>query len=167
MESSDTVKRRAERVEARQFFRADPPARRALGSSPTRRPDRYCTQPLGLPRLDPSFQGSCQDWDKATGRKATGTGRGPPMYGRRRQDRRTHGYHHLQCDPIGHVRFWDYRSLAPFSTVEVLVKIGIERHGRKASGTGRGPPFHQRRRLHAERLAHHLHRDTLGAVRNL
>jgi hypothetical protein len=60
---------------------------------------------------------------------------------------------------------WDYRGLTPPS--KVLVKIGIERYGRKASGTGRALPFHQRRRLHAERLAHHLHRDPLGAVRIL
>jgi hypothetical protein len=35
-------------------------------------------------------------------------------------------------------QFWDYRRLAPPS--KVLVKVGIERHGRKAIGTDRGPP---------------------------
>jgi hypothetical protein len=59
---------------------------------------------------------------------------------------------HLQRDLIAAVRnLWDNRSLIPPS--KVLVKIVIERHGRKASGTGRGPPIHRGRRRLAERLA--------------
>jgi hypothetical protein len=50
---------------------------------------------------------------------------------------------------------------------KVLVKIGIERHGRKASGAGRGPPIHGRRRPNADLLAQHLQRGPIGAVRNL
>jgi hypothetical protein len=98
------------------------------------------------------------------GRKASGTGRGSPPYRGRRQDHRVFGYHHLQRDLLGPVRnFWDYRSLTPFS--KVLVMLGIERYGRKASGTGQGSPPHRGRRRHTERLAPRLQRDPIGAVR--
>jgi hypothetical protein len=74
-------------------------------------------------------------------------------------------HHHLQRDPLGAVRnFWDYQGSIPPSSV--LVKIGIERHGPKAFGTGRGPPIYRGCRALAGRLAHHLQRDPLGAVRN-
>jgi hypothetical protein len=60
--------------------------------------------------------------------------------------------HHLQRDPLGAARnFRGFRRLVPPS--KVLVKVGIERRGQTASGTGRGPPFHRVRRQHAERLA--------------
>jgi hypothetical protein len=72
--------------------------------------------------------------------------------------------HHLQRDPLGAVRYvWNYRRSTPPS--KVLIKFGIERHGRKASGTSRSPPMYRWRCPHAERLAHHLERDPLGAVR--
>jgi hypothetical protein len=62
--------------------------------------------------------------------------------------------HHLHRDPIGAVlNYWDYRGLTPFS--KVLVKIGIERHGREASGTCRRPPIYRRRRPYAKRLSPH------------
>jgi hypothetical protein len=58
---------------------------------------------------------------------------------------------HLQRDPLGAVRkLWDYRGLTP--PFKVLFKIGIERHGRKASGTGRGPPIYRGRLQHRRAL---------------
>jgi hypothetical protein len=209
--ASDTVERRAERVEVRQFIegparnagrlahhlqrdplgavrnlwdyrRSTPPSkvlvtfgterhgrkafgtgrgppihrgrhqqRRALGAPPSTRPARYCTHFLGLPTIDASYLGTSQDWDRAT--RSKGDRNGSRSANLSRAPARSAGRlaHHLQRDPLGTVRkFWDYRVLIPSS--EVLIKIGIERHGRKAIGTGRGPPIYPGRR----RDAHHL-----------
>jgi hypothetical protein len=69
--------------------------------------------------------------------------------------------------PLGTVRnFWYIQVLMPPSNV--LLEIGIERRGPKASGTGRGTPIFRRRcRPHAERFFHHRQRDPIGTVRNL
>jgi hypothetical protein len=90
------------------------------------------------------------------GQKSSGRGQGsPPHRGRRLHAERL--AHHLQRRTARLFRaFWDYRVLMPPS--KVLFEIGIERHGEKASGRGRGSPPHPGRRRHAKRLAHHLQR---------
>jgi hypothetical protein len=120
--------------------RGRPPARRALGSPPSTRPARCCTQLLRLPRIDAFVLGTNQDWDRAT--RATGErnrsrsanlSRGPVA---RRVLASPPSTRPARCC----TNFWDYRGLTPPS--KVLVKIEIERHGPKASGTGQGPPIY-------------------------
>jgi hypothetical protein len=59
--SNDTVERRAEGFEVRQFIEGTRPQRRAVGAPPSTRPARYCTQLLGLPTIDASYLGTRQD----------------------------------------------------------------------------------------------------------
>jgi hypothetical protein len=155
--SRDRVQRRAERVEVRAGRSAHHLQRDPIGAvrnfwdyrrlvSPSKGPVKF-----GIERHSP---------------KASGRVRGPPIYrwGRPHAGRLAH---HLQRDPIGALRnLWDYRRLV--SPSKVLVRIGIERHGRKASGTGRGPPMYRGCRQDRRALgSHHLQRDPIGAVRNL
>jgi hypothetical protein len=163
--SSDTVERRAERVDVRQFI--DGAARNAerLAQHGAVRNLWDAVRNLWDYRgLTPPSKVLVKIGIERYGRKASGTGRALPFHQRRRLHAERLA-HHLHRDPLGAVRIlWDYRGLKPFS--KLLVKIGIERHGRKASGTGRGPPIYRGRRQHAKRLAPHLQRDPIGAVRN-
>jgi hypothetical protein len=138
--SSNTAERRAERVKNR----GDPPARQALGSPPSTRHARRCTRLFGLPSIDAPSKVLLKIGIERHGRR-----RAEPVKvrqiieGTRQHARRLAP--RLQLDPLGAVRdFWDYRGSVPLS--KVLVKIGIERNGRKASRTGQGPPIFRGRR---------------------
>jgi hypothetical protein len=155
--SSDTVDRGAEQVERRQFVEgaARPPSERLDTTFNANRQVQYAT--FG------TTEASCLLLSYSS-RLGSGTGGGPPVY-RGRCEPTQRLAHHLQRHPIGTVRnFWDYRGATPPS--KVLLKTAIERHGQKASGTGRGPPIFRRRREPSQRLAHHLQRDPLSAARH-
>jgi hypothetical protein len=77
------------------------------------------------------------------GRKASRTGRGPPIYRGRRQHGRTIGSPPSTRPARSSTQLL---GLPRLEASYVVVKIGIERRGRQPSGTGRGPPVYRGRR---------------------